>query len=120
MNKPNIKQKIETIIEELQYALNTGDDVTRDIYIKNAIRFAQEAIDPIPLPTIKPVELLNQYQIAIIRTLWELAQGRIDALYSEKSAEEDKQATELWMIRVFPKHVWSELVRAGSEVIPNE
>lgn len=45
---------------------------------------------------------LNQYQIALIRTLWELAQGRIDSLYSPESAEEEKQAMEKWMGRVFP------------------
>ncbi|MCM3783687.1 hypothetical protein M3231_11950 [Neobacillus mesonae] len=72
------------------------------------------------VPTIKPGDKVNQYQIAVIRTLWELAQGRIDELYSDIGAEEEKQAVEAWIMRVFPKEVWSELVRAGSEVVKDE
>jgi len=47
--------------------------------------------------------ILNSGQISLVRTLWELAQGRIDVLYSSESAEEEKQAIEEWMERVFPK-----------------
>ncbi|MFB0847314.1 hypothetical protein [Paenibacillus oleatilyticus] len=45
---------------------------------------------------------LNVGQTALVRTLWELAQGRIDVLYSPDSAEQEKQAIEEWMERVFP------------------
>ena len=54
---------------------------------------------------------LNEYQIALVRTLWELAQGRIDSIYSPQSAEEEKQAVEEWMSRVFPKEC-NEWIRA--------
>lgn len=46
--------------------------------------------------------MLKSSQISLIRTLWELAQGRIDALYVAGSAEAEKQAVEQWMARVFP------------------
>ena len=58
-------------------------------------------------------EPLNEYQIALIRTLWELAQGRIDSLYPPAGAEEEKVAVEIWMTRVFPKEC-SDLIRANS------
>jgi hypothetical protein len=54
---------------------------------------------------------LNEYQISLVRTLWELAQARIDDLYSPKGAEEEKQAVEEWMERVFPKEC-NEWIRA--------
>lgn len=46
-NKPvkNIDSKLEVAIDELQYAYNTGDDSKKDFYIKNAIRFINEAKD---------------------------------------------------------------------------
>ncbi|MNW55597.1 hypothetical protein D3C74_332740 [compost metagenome] len=48
------KQKLETIMDELGYALREGDDKNRDHYIMNAIRFTKEIIDPDPIPpTIK-------------------------------------------------------------------
>jgi ribosomal protein S12 methylthiotransferase accessory factor YcaO len=54
---------------------------------------------------------LNEYQIALVRTLWELAQGRINTIYSPQGAEEEKQAVEEWMGRVFPKEC-NEWIRA--------
>lgn len=54
---------------------------------------------------------LNEYQIALVRTIWELAQGRIDELYVKGSAEAEKQAIEQWMARVFPNEC-DEWIRA--------
>lgn len=45
---------------------------------------------------------MNNKQIALVRTLWELAQGMIDELYTTKGAEAEKQAIEEWMKRVCP------------------
>ncbi|WP_438446855.1 hypothetical protein [Gorillibacterium sp. sgz5001074] len=57
-------------------------------------------------------ERLTDAQIALIRTLWELAQGRIDGLYSTESAEQEKLAIEEWMRRVFSLAEYSEWIRA--------
>ena len=54
---------------------------------------------------------MTREQIALVRTLWELAQGRIDVLYSPSGAEEEKQAVEEWMRRAFPNHC-KEWIRA--------
>ena len=35
-------EKLDTAIDELHYALTTGNDEIRDYYIKNAIRFIEE------------------------------------------------------------------------------
>lgn len=34
--------KLETAIDELHYALTTGNEINRDHYIRNAIRFIEE------------------------------------------------------------------------------
>lgn len=47
-------------------------------------------------------QTLTNGQVSLIRTLWELAQGRIDAIYSPQGAEKEKVAVEEWMRRVFP------------------
>jgi hypothetical protein len=57
---------------------------------------------------------LSEYQIAIIRSLWELAQGRIDALYSPEVAEQEKQAIEDWITSKFPND-YMEIVRSESQ-----
>lgn len=57
--------------------------------------------------------MMNQYQIALVRTLWEMAQARIDDIYSPTAAEQEKQAVEEWMRRVFPE-CCDEWIRAGS------
>lgn len=49
-------------------------------------------------------EVINESQVSVIRTLWELAQGRIDELYSVQGAEEEKKAVEEWMTRAFPNN----------------
>lgn len=59
-------------------------------------------------------KVLNSRQIALIRTLWELAQARIDALYTSSGAEEEKQAIEESMKRVFPSEC-AEFIRSEGE-----
>jgi hypothetical protein len=56
-------------------------------------------------------DTLSASQVHVIRTLFELAQGRIDVLYSEEGAEEEKRAIEEWITRVFPNDCDS-IVRA--------
>jgi hypothetical protein len=57
--------------------------------------------------------VLNSGQIAVIRTLWELAQGKIDELYSVKGAEEEKQAIEDWITITFSNE-YKSIVRSES------
>lgn len=57
---------------------------------------------------------LNSAQISCVRTLWELAQARIDNLYSKQEAENEKQACEEWFKRVFPNQA-DELIRSESQ-----
>lgn len=56
---------------------------------------------------------MSDQQIDLIRTLWELAQSRIDVLYSPQGAEEEKQAVEDLMKRAFPKEC-DEWIRSES------
>jgi hypothetical protein len=43
MDKEAINSKLDTAIDELHYAYTTGNDSNRDYYIKNAMRFIEEA-----------------------------------------------------------------------------
>jgi ribosomal protein S12 methylthiotransferase accessory factor YcaO len=63
---------------------------------------------------VKKMNNLTTSQIALIRTLWELAQGRVDALYTAAGAEEEKNAVEDWITRVFPNDSDS-IIRAKVE-----
>lgn len=56
-------------------------------------------------------ETLTEGQIALIRTLFELAQGRVDVLYTAEGAEIEKQAIEEWITRVFPIE-YNSIIRA--------
>jgi len=39
------KQALELVEDELEYAKTTGNDEVRDMYIKNSIRFINEALE---------------------------------------------------------------------------
>jgi ribosomal protein S12 methylthiotransferase accessory factor YcaO len=56
---------------------------------------------------------MKENQIAVIRTIWELAQGRIDQLYSKQGAEEEKRAIEKWITEQFPLE-YDSIIRSES------
>lgn len=43
----DIAEILDTAIDELGYAFRTGDEANKDFYIKNAIRFIEEAMEEI-------------------------------------------------------------------------
>lgn len=68
-------------------------------------------LNTLPCITITNLPSLASVQVSIIRTLWELAQKRIDDIYSEEGAEIEKQAFEHWMEIALPFN-YKDIVRA--------
>jgi hypothetical protein len=54
---------------------------------------------------------LANVQVSAIRTMWEIAQNRIDDIYSVEGAKIEKQAFERWMEIVFPFN-YMDIIRA--------
>lgn len=57
---------------------------------------------------------MNKQQIAVVRTMFELACARIDQLYIKPSAEEEKQALERWIKAAFPLG-YDEIIRSETQ-----
>lgn len=64
------------------------------------------------------LEGLTEGQTAVIRTLFELAQGRVEYLYAPEHAEQEKTAIEDWICEQFP-HNYTEIVRATYKESPH-